>query len=143
VVQVDVGRWRFDDTALGCPGLRDRDGPRPSHLAPLPSRGGTTPCACVRASRKPDAGLGPGVFGFGNPGPTYFRNGDDRASQVPGEPSCSYALFSDPGRSAHTRPLRCGSTAPALSTEKASHDKYLAELNGTTLGLAVYASHPP
>ncbi len=116
---------------------------RPSRRTPLPSHDGTIPCACVRVSRQPDAGWGPGVFGFGNPEPTYCRDGDGRASQVPGEPSCPYALFSDPGRSARTRPLQCGSTAPALSTEKATHDKYLSGLNGTALGLAVYASQPP
>ena len=29
-----------------------------------------------------------------------FRTGDPRASQVPGEPRCAYALFLDPGRTA-------------------------------------------
>jgi len=28
-----------------------------------------------------------------------------RTSQVPGEPSCPYALFFDPGRTGHTRPI--------------------------------------
>jgi hypothetical protein len=32
--------------------------------------------------------------------PGQQKSGDDRASQVPGELSCAYALFSDPGRTA-------------------------------------------
>ena len=42
-----------------------------------------------------------------------------RTSQVPGEPSCSYAMFFDPGRTDNTRPLRCVSVAPVASTTKA------------------------
>jgi hypothetical protein len=38
-----------------------------------------------------------------------FRTGDHRASQVPGEPRCAYALFLDPGRTA----------APGLTTSAA------------------------
>jgi hypothetical protein len=68
---------------------------------------------------RPDAGLGPGAFGFGSPTPTGCRDGDDGASQVPGESCCTYALFFDPGRTERTRPLRCVGTAPAHSTTKA------------------------
>jgi hypothetical protein len=49
--------------------------------------------------------------------------GNDRASHVPGEPSCAYALLSDPGRTdasghhdAPTRPPHCTTTrAPACN----------------------------
>jgi len=61
----------------------------------LPSLGDTVPCACLR-SRKPDAGLGPGVLRLVTPD-QLCRHGDDRNSQVPGEPWCAYAVFSDPG----------------------------------------------
>ena len=102
---------------------------------------GTTPRACLRVSRKPDAGLGPGVFGFGHSQPNHRRDGNDRDSQVPGEPSCPYALLFDPGRSARTRPMQCSGTAPAVSTAKAP-TKVLSGLNHTASGLAVYASQP-
>src|SRR5262249_49280570 len=46
--------------------------------------------------------------------------GEHRASQVPGEPRCAYAVFCDPGGTAHTRPLRCVGTAPSFSTLKAA-----------------------
>src|SRR5438093_6717438 len=53
---------------------------------------------------------------------------------------CPYAMFSDPGRTEHTRPLRCNGMAPAMSTAKAPTKFQLSRLNGTALGLAVYAS---
>ena len=46
---------------------------------------------------RPDAGLGPGVFGSGN-SVKPLEDGNDRDSQVPGEPWCAHAVFSDPGR---------------------------------------------
>ena len=49
-------------------------------------------------------------------------------------------MFSDPGRTEHTRPLRCNGMAPAMSTAKAPTKFQLSRLNGTALGLAVYAS---
>jgi len=65
---------------------------------------------------------------------------DRRNSQVPGEPLRPYALFFDPGRTAHTRPLRRVGMAPAMSTAKAPTRFQLSRLNRTALGLAVYAS---
>ena len=53
----------------------------------------------------------PGVFGSGNPEPA-LRNGDDRTSQVPGEPSCVYALLSDPGRTGDIRPYDAPTRPP-------------------------------
>jgi len=90
---------------------------------------------------KPDAGLGPGVFGSGHPSAACgYRGGDGRASQVPGEPSCAYALFSDPGRSGRGRSLHRAAVAPARSTTKATHESVISGLNRTALALAVYAS---
>jgi len=58
-------------------------------------------CAPVFVSpARPDAGLGPGAFGCGSPNAT-LQNGNGRTSQVPGEPCCVYALFSDPGGPTH------------------------------------------
>ncbi len=72
--------------------------------------------------------------------PTGHYRGGRRTSQVPGEPLRPYALFFDPGRTAHTRPLRCVGMAPAMSTAKAPTKFQLSRLNRTALGLAVYAS---
>jgi hypothetical protein len=90
-----------------------------------------------RRSRSPNRG--PGVR---QPVPTTgtIRREASRASQVPRQPCCPFALFSDPGRTGHTRPLKCAGTAPAMSTTKAPTRMYLSRLNRTALGLAVYAS---
>ena len=53
---------------------------------------------------------------------------------------CPYALFFDPGRTEHARPLRRVGVAPAMSTAKAPARFQLSRLNRTALGLAVYAS---
>ena len=67
---------------------------------------------------QPDAGRGPGALSLAAPR-QWLRTGDARISQVPGEPCCAYALFSDPGRTAVTRPLQCSGMAPAMATAKA------------------------
>jgi hypothetical protein len=70
---------------------------RPSNRARLPSPGNTMRCGlCFRSvqSRSPDRG--PGVHDR-SPLPVLIRMEAFRTSQVPGEPSCSYAVFSDPG----------------------------------------------
>ena len=67
---------------------------------------------------RPDAGRGPGALSLAAPR-QWLRTGDARISQVPGEPCCAYALFSDPGRTAVTRPLQCSGMAPAMATAKA------------------------
>ena len=72
------------------------------------------------APHKPDAGLGPGVFGSGHPQKPAFVEGETHGRpKFLGDPSCAYALFSDPGRTGRTRPLRCADMAPARSTTKA------------------------
>jgi hypothetical protein len=90
-----------------------------------------------RRSRSPNRG--PGVR---QPVPSSgnFRREASRASQVPRQPWCPYALFFDPGRTRHTRPIRCAGAAPAMSTTKAPTTKNLSGLHGTAWGLAVYAS---
>src|SRR5271170_7664269 len=62
-----------------------------------------------------------------------------RTSQVPGEPSCSYAVFSDPGRTDAPGCWNVVGAAPAASTAKAPTTD-LSGLNSTALELAVYAS---
>ena len=66
--------------------------------------------------------------------------GNDRISQVPGEPRISVCTCSvDSGRTACTRPLRCCSVALGISKAKAP-TKGLSKLNSMAFGLAVYAS---
>ena len=67
----------------------------------VPSLGRTSPCACVR-SHGPDAGQGPGALGLAAPR-QKLRKGNDGISQVPGESSCAYAVFFDPGRTDFAR----------------------------------------
>jgi hypothetical protein len=68
-------------------------------------------------------------------------SGDDRASQVPGEPQCLHALLFDPGGTlalllSHARMLpSAGSTASASAT-------HLSRLNHTAYRPPVYASQP-
>lgn len=81
----------------------------------------------------------PGAFWTGSPR-QFVQDGSDRTSQVPGEPLCAYALFSDPGGTERTRPIRCSGTAPARNTTKAPSDAVISGLNRTALALAVYAS---
>ncbi len=54
--------------------------------------------------------------------PTGHYRGGRRTSQVPGEPLRPYALFFDPGRTAHTRPLRCVGMAPRYVHGEGSHE---------------------
>jgi hypothetical protein len=68
-----------------------------------------------------------------------YRHGNDRDSQVPGEPSCAYALFSDPGRtnaSGHTMHRH----GPRTLYREGSTREVISGLNHTASALAVYAS---
>ena len=65
--------------------------------------------------------------------------GDGRVSQVPGDPSCASALFSDPGGTEYARPLRRIGMVPAADKSEDSREK-LSRLNRTAWALAVYAS---
>ena len=66
--------------------------------------------------------------------------GNNRISQVPGEPQLSVCTCSvDSGRTARTRPLRCSSMALGTTKAKAP-TKGLSKLNSMAFELAVYAS---
>jgi hypothetical protein len=66
--------------------------------------------------------------------------GNDRISQVPGEPQLSVCTCSvDSGRTARTRPIRCSNVALGISKAKAP-TKGLSKLNSMAFELAVYAS---
>ena len=112
---------------------------RPSRRTSLPSLGGTSRCtrSCsLLGGRVRRRGLEL-VTRWLRPG--YCR-GDDRISQVPGEPRLSVCTCSvDSGRTACTRPLRCRSVALGIRTAKAP-TKGLSKLNSMAFGLAVYAS---
>src|SRR4051812_23304996 len=54
--------------------------------------------------------------------PAGDHDGNGRASQVPEHPSCPYALFLDPGRTEHARPLRRVGAAPARVNSGGSRD---------------------
>ena len=122
--------------------MRRSDALPPVALRFLVSLGATTPCACVRDSLP--ARRRPAAWGFrvGQPHARCWRGGNGRASQVPGGPSCVYALFLDPGRTERTRPLRCAGTAPAPSYGEGSRASVISGLNGTAWTLAVFASPP-
>src|SRR5439155_8766780 len=49
-------------------------------------------------------------------------DGDDRVSQVPGDPSCALALFFDPGGIGHARPSRRANAVPAADKSEDSHE---------------------
>ena len=81
---------------------------------------------------------GPGV---GDPGPRPdMHRGESRASQVPGEPYCAYAVFCDPGGTYHTQPTQCVGTAPVFRKTKARRGLASLGVRWTALTLAVYAS---
>jgi hypothetical protein len=66
-------------------------------------------------------------------------SGDGWVSQVPRDPSCALALFSDPGGTEHARPSRRVGAVPASDKHEDSRKK-LSRLNRTAWALAVYAS---
>ena len=73
------------------------DSLRPSRRASLPSLGDTMCCACRFAPVGPERQTaGPG-FVLPVPAAGMIHMETTRVSQVPGEPCCAYALFSDPG----------------------------------------------
>ena len=111
---------------------------RPARLR-YPSTNGYLPCACVRSTR-PDAGHAAGGFAVWQlPHATVFPTGDGRVSQVPGEPSCAYALLFDPGRT-DAPGLKVRQRGPRSMKDEGSRDYWLSRLNHTALALAVYAS---
>ena len=90
----------------------------PSRRASLPSLGDTLRCACCFAPSgpgRPTAGLG-----FVIRSPCRKDTQGDKQG-LPGSRTTRYpyALFFDPGRTEHVRPLRRVDMAPAMSTAKA------------------------
>ena len=71
------------------------------------------------------------------PGVSY---GSDRASHVPGEPSCAYALLSDPGGTDASGHFDAPTRPPCEPRRRLPRTICLSGLNHTALALAVYAS---
>src|SRR4051794_37498593 len=88
-----------------------------------------------RDRRRAIGGSGELIFRF----PAGNVGGDGRVSQVPRDPSCALALFSDPGGTGHARPLRRVGVVPAADKSEDSRDD-LSRLHRTAWALAVYAS---
>ena len=125
----------------GFPGTMERSDSRPSVPTRFVSFAGRLPLrAPVFAPAKPDAGLGPGVLGQAAPRACRYRSGDGRASQVPGESSCAYALFSDPGRTATHQAVTVRQHGPRTHHDEGSSREVISGLNGTASALPVYAS---
>jgi len=104
----------------------------------IPSLGRTSPCACVR-SHGPDAGPGPGALGLAAPR-QKLRKGNDGTSQVPGESSCAYAVFFDPGRTDTSGHTTESARPPYWQRRRLPRIYRLSRLNRTACALAVYAS---
>ena len=91
----------------------------PSRRASFPSLGNTRRCVGTFAPcgpARPTAGLG---FVIRSPPPDFIAWRPSGPPKVPGESHCAYALFSDPGRTDVTRPLRWVGAAPVRETTKA------------------------
>ena len=63
-------------------------------------------------------------FAVWQPHGQMLRDGDGRASQVPGEPSCAYALFFDPGGTDAPGHYGASTRPPLMSTTKAPTSRY-------------------
>ncbi len=84
----------------------------PSRRASFPSLGGTSFALLVRLSRWA-AARAPRAWGFSPVSPTASERGSDEVSQVPGEPRCGHALFSDPGGIGYARPITARPMRPS------------------------------
>lgn len=88
------------------------------------------PCCPTSAAR-------PGALQLATP--RQISAGDAGISQVPGEPSCTFALALDPGRTippSHSE-FRC---CPRSFHDEGSRKSHISRLDPTALALAVYAS---
>jgi hypothetical protein len=79
------------------------------------------PCVLFAPS-DPTQGRGPGSWYSGSR--AGHVSGDGRVSQVPEQPSRPCALFLDPGRTGHARPLRRADVAPVCVYNGGSRDEY-------------------
>ena len=85
-----------------------------------PSRRSFAPCRPATPGR--------GLRGVGVPVPEPEDSvGEGRGSQVPGDPSCALALFSDPGGIGHARPSRRADAVPAADKSEDSRNDLFAE----------------
>jgi len=113
---------------------------RSSRFASLPSLGGTTPrpLRSLCAGRWTSPPVQPGVW-CGGPHRLVSLSGNDRASQVPGEPVEYMPSSPTPGRFPRqaSAALRC--CLPLCERRRPSHT-HLTGLNHTACTLAVYAS---
>lgn len=91
------------------------------------------------APAAPDATPGPGDIAARPPTWPTYSGGDDRASHVPGEPSCAYALLYDPGGNVPSR-LCDRTTRPPPEPQRRLPTTEISRLNHTASALAVYAS---
>ena len=96
-------------------------------------------CACLRRSaqarRRPD-GLGLWV----RPPRVPLGRWSRRASHVPGEPLCAYAVFSDPGGTRSTRLAVVGRGPRFIPQRGLTAGLAISRLNSTASALTVYAS---
>jgi hypothetical protein len=90
---------------------------------------------------RPDADLGPGALVAATPMPLVKWS--RRASQVPGEPSCAYAMFLDPGGIGTTRPYSGPTRPPIRQSRRLPAGEAISGLNSTASALTVYASQWP
>jgi hypothetical protein len=101
----------------------------------VPSRG-----PVFVAPHRPDADRGPGALGSGSSVGQNLSRWSRRASQVSGQPRCSYTLFFDPGRTGHPLPWQCADAAPVLSKTKAPAGSTLeAQSHGLAAGCLRFA----
>jgi hypothetical protein len=123
-------RRYYQGTATSC---------RPSRHVSFPSLGGAMGSRIFRSRRccmrqRRAWGWSPGI-----PFRDFFH-GDDRISQVPGEPQFPFAHVLRPRPACVPDRLRNACVAPATLTTKAPTTTTLSRLNSMAFGLAVYAS---
>ena len=113
---------------------------RSSRRASFPSLAGTIHARVLRSFRRHGRRRKAGGFAHAPLSPVrLFSNGNDRASQVPGEPLCACPVLR-PRRDLHTRPLRRVDTAFRFWNSVGSRNSLLSRLNSTAHTPAVYAS---
>jgi len=72
--------------------------------------------------------------------PRQLSAGGTRTSQVPGEPSCAFALLSDPGRTIPSSHCEVLVWPLPVTRQRLPRERHLSRLNHTASALAVYAS---
>ena len=106
----------------------------------LSSLDDTIPCACIRLSHEARRRPGAWSFRVWQLHNASLQNGNDRDSQVPGEPLCAHAMFSDPGRTSAPLATAMQRHGPRSFNDEGSQQEVISGLNRTASALAVYAS---